>query len=105
MCHCAGFIREINPGGKLAESFPLNTEDIPSYRFSSARIGSRNVPYKESIYVGYRYYQSAHKDVLFPFGFGLSYTTFTYRNLRVSSSNLLSGIPCVWRLILKIQER
>lgn len=69
----------VNPSGKLAETFPHNLKDNPSYNYFPG--GDKTVEYRESIYVGYRYYDTANVDVLFPFGFGLSYTTFAYRDL------------------------
>ena len=76
----------VNPSGKLAETFPIKLEDNPSF-LNFPGDGYR-VPYAESIYVGYRYYQKKRMDVLFPFGFGLSYTSFSYDNLRLSSSEI-----------------
>ena len=70
-----------NPSGKLAETFPLRLEDNPSYLDFP---GSRDkVRYSEGIFIGYRYYDKKKMDVLFPFGYGLSYTTFRYSNMRV----------------------
>ena len=75
-----------NPSGKLAETFALNQEDIASdFWFSGS---GRQVQYREGIYVGYRYFDSADKAVLFPFGHGLSYTEFEYSNLFLSSALL-----------------
>lgn len=71
----------VNPSGKLAETFPLRLEDTPAQPYPG---GPVTVEYRESLYVGYRYYDSARMDVLFPFGHGLSYTTFTYRDLALS---------------------
>jgi beta-glucosidase len=70
----------VNPGGKLAESWPLALEDTPAYR----NFGGRTVEYRESIFVGYRYYDTADKKTAFPFGYGLSYTAFEYEGLRIS---------------------
>ena len=76
---------DANPSGKLAETWPLSLADVPS----SASYGQRyNTPYVESIFVGYRYYDTAGKSVRFPFGFGLSYTSFSFSDLQ-ASSNLL----------------
>jgi len=72
---------DVNPSGKLAETFPIKLEDTPSYKYFPGH--KKTVEYREGIYVGYRYYDRAHKDVLFPFGFGLSYTEFEYSNLKV----------------------
>ncbi len=73
---------DCNPSGKLAETFPLKLEDNPT--FGSFPGGPATVEYRESIYVGYRYYDKARKDVLFPFGHGLSYTDFLYEDLILS---------------------
>lgn len=71
-----------NPGGKLSETFPIVYSDLPvSHYFPGEQATSE---YRESIYVGYRYFATAKKDVRFPFGFGLSYTTFAYNNLVVN---------------------
>ena len=80
----------VNPSGKLAESFPLSLEDNPSYKYFPG--GNKAVEYRESIFVGYRYYDKAQKNVLFPFGFGLSYTTFEFSNLIVSDANTIAGL-------------
>ena len=76
---------EANPCGKLAETWPLALEDTPCYGFFG---GKGNVEYRESIYVGYRYYDKADKKVAYPFGHGLSYTTFEYSDLKLSASNI-----------------
>ncbi len=77
---------EKNPSGKLAETYPLHLEDNASYTsFPGSR---KSVEYRESIYVGYRYYDKVKKDVLFPFGFGLSYTAFTYSDIKLSKKNI-----------------
>jgi beta-glucosidase len=72
----------VNPSGKLGESFPIKLEDNPSH--SCFPGGPTTVEYRESIYVGYRYYDSVRQEVLFPFGHGLSYTRFEYRDLKLS---------------------
>lgn len=72
------------PCGKIAETFPLCLEDIPSNRYFPGN--QKQVLYKEGLYVGYRYFDRAEKKVLFPFGHGLSYTTFEYSNLTLSDS-------------------
>lgn len=72
---------KISPSGKLAETYPIKYEDnIVSKYFP---MGPRIVTHKESIFVGYRYYDAAKKDVLFPFGYGLSYTQFEYSDLKI----------------------
>ncbi len=79
---------EANPSGKLAESWPLALEDVPS----CASYGQRyNTAYLESIFVGYRYYDSARRAVRFPFGYGLSYTQFEFAKLEISEKVLRPG--------------
>ena len=73
---------EINPSGKLAESYPVKYEDVSSAPYFPAK--QRNAEYREALYVGYRYFETANVPVLFPFGFGLSYTTFEYSDLKVT---------------------
>ena len=76
----------VNPSAKLPETFPLKLEDNPSYL---SYIGEGDmVEYREGIFVGYRYYDKKKMDVLFPFGYGLSYTTFAYSNLRVDKESM-----------------
>ncbi|WP_243154185.1 glycoside hydrolase family 3 C-terminal domain-containing protein [Pseudoflavonifractor sp. 60] len=73
---------EINPSGKLAESYPLKYEDVSSAPYFPAK--QRTAEYREGLFVGYRYFETANIPVLFPFGYGLSYTTFEYSDLKVS---------------------
>lgn len=75
---------EVNPSGKLAETYPLRLADTPAYlNFPGDK---DQVRYGEGLYIGYRYYDAKALTVRFPFGFGLSYTTFAYSNLRLSST-------------------
>ena len=77
---------DANPCGHLPETFPRKLEDNPSFLYYG---GEGNVTeYREGIFVGYRYYDKKKMDVLFPFGFGLSYTTFEYSNLRLSADKI-----------------
>jgi beta-glucosidase len=76
----------VNPSGKLAETFPIHLEDNPSHPYFPG--GQDAVEYHESIYVGYRYYDTAAVDVLFPFGHGLSYTAFQYSDLQLSHDSI-----------------
>lgn len=73
-----------NPCGKLTESYPLKLSHTPSYLFSGS---STQVAYSESIFVGYRYYDKKDMEVLFPFGHGLSYTSFAYDSFKVEETN------------------
>ena len=77
---------DANPCGKLAETFPLKLSDNPSYLYYVGE-GDR-VEYREGVFVGYRYYDKKEMPVLFPFGHGLSYTTFDYSNLRFSADRI-----------------
>lgn len=77
-----------NPSGKLAETWPLKLEDTPS---ASCFPGDgKSVEYRESIYVGYRYYVSAQKQVLWPFGFGLSYSSFEWSGLSLDRESFFA---------------
>ncbi len=75
---------QVNPSGKLAETFPLKLEDTPTAGCFPG--GPQTVEYRESIYVGYRYYDTAGCEALFPFGYGLSYTSFAYSDLQLSET-------------------
>ncbi len=77
---------EKNPSGHLAESFPIRLEDNPSYLNFPGKGGK--VCYAEDVFVGYRYYDAKKMPVLFPFGHGLSYTTFAYSNLKTDKQQV-----------------
>ncbi len=77
---------DVNPSGKLAETFSNTIEDVLSTKYF--RSGPKTVEHREGLYVGYRYFDKAKKDVLFPFGYGLSYTTFEYSDLKLSKKKL-----------------
>jgi len=76
---------KVNPCGKLAETFPLKLLDTPAYLNWPG--GAGQVRYGEGLFIGYRYYDARQIPVQFPFGYGLSYTTFTYSNAKVSAKN------------------
>ena len=75
---------KVNPSGKLAETYPLRHEDSPAYAYFPGQ--ERTAEYREGLYIGYRYYDTANVPVRFPFGHGLSYTSFEYSNLAVTAS-------------------
>ncbi len=77
---------KVNPSAKLAETFPKHLEDNPSYL--DFGMEQNVVTYQEGVFVGYRYYDKKNMEVLFPFGHGLSYTQFSYSNLRVSADKI-----------------
>lgn len=78
-----------NPAGRLPQTFPVRLEDNPAYINYPGENG--RVAYGEGIFVGYRYYDKKRVAPLFPFGHGLSYTTFAYDNLRLSTETLAAG--------------
>ena len=87
---CDILFGKVNPSGKLAETYPLRYDQLPN---SESYGKERNqVNYRESIFVGYRYFDSANVEVLFPFGHGLSYTTFEYSDLALWRRNLTFNV-------------
>ena len=70
---------KVNPCGKLAETWPLAYADVPSAADFATR--RKTVEYREGLYIGYRYFTTAEKAVRFPFGYGMSYTTFAYSDM------------------------
>ena len=77
---------EVSPSGRLPESFPQRLEDTPCYLTYGGE--GNTAVYSEGVFVGYRYYTARKMDVLFPFGYGLSYTKFDYSNLRLSADTI-----------------
>ncbi len=97
---------KVNPSGKLAVTFPVNYSDVPSAKnfpgkefpekATVGRMGMKNIPaevtYEEGIYVGYRYYNTFNMKPAYEFGYGLSYSNFTFGNLKLSSSTFNNSI-------------
>jgi len=79
-------VGRVNPSGKLSESWPHKLEDNPSYNYFPSK--ERTAEYREGIFVGYRYYETAGKSVRYPFGYGSSYTSFAYDNLTVDKNKV-----------------
>ena len=75
-----------NPSGRLNETYPLRYEDTPAFRNFPSQ--ERNSEYRESLYVGYRYYDTGKIRVQYPFGYGLSYTSFEYSDLKVENKGI-----------------
>ncbi|MDD2981033.1 MAG: glycoside hydrolase family 3 C-terminal domain-containing protein [Hespellia sp.] len=71
---------KVCPSGKLNETYPVVYEDTPAYRYYPSK--ERSTEYREGLYIGYRYYETANVPVRFPFGYGLSYTSFAYSDLQ-----------------------
>ncbi|SFG68306.1 beta-glucosidase [Lachnospiraceae bacterium C7] len=84
---------KVNPSGKLNETVVIKYEDTPAYEYYPSQ--QRDSEYKESIYVGYRYYDKANTPVLYPFGYGLSYTEFEYSNIAVDKTKVTFDITNV----------
>jgi beta-glucosidase len=84
---------EVNPSGRLSQSWPTRLEDNPAFINYPGENG--RVRYGEGLFVGYRYYDKKRIAPRFPFGYGLSYTTFRYDNLRLDKSEYTLGEPIV----------
>lgn len=82
---------DVNPSGKLAETFPKKLSDTPC--FLDFPGDGRTTEYREGIYVGYRYYEAKELEPRFPFGFGLSYTTFRYEGISVDKASVKEDEP------------
>ncbi|MFD2939129.1 glycoside hydrolase family 3 C-terminal domain-containing protein [Flavobacterium notoginsengisoli] len=91
---------KVNPSGKLAVTFPMKYEDVPSSKCFPGTPAKKptEVIYEEGIYVGYRYYNSFDVKPAYEFGYGLSYTTFSYSGLKLSSSNFKNEITATVKI-------
>jgi len=79
---------DVNPSGKLTITFPKELSDSPAHASKRSYPGNDKVFYDEGIFVGYRHFDTKNIDPLFPFGYGLSYTTFTYENLTIDKEKI-----------------
>jgi len=86
----AVLLGKVNPSGKLPVTFPVRLEDSPAF-INASYPGCREVNYGEGIFVGYRYYDQKEVAPLFPFGHGLSYTSFAYSDLKVTKKVKAGG--------------
>ena len=77
---------KVNPSGKLNETWPLSLDDVSATPYFPSR--ERTAEYREGLFVGYRYFESAGVPVRYPFGYGLSYTTFAYSNIEVDQNGV-----------------
>ena len=79
---------DVNPSGKLPITFPKTLSDSPAHKSTKTFPGDEKVLYDEGIFVGYRHFDSNSIEPLFPFGYGLSYTTFKYENIRINPEKI-----------------
>lgn len=90
---------KINPSGKISETFPARLEDTPTFLDFPGKNGVAN--YAEGLFIGYRYYDKKKIEPLFPFGYGLSYTNFTYSTLNTSAASIRADEPLTVELTVK----
>lgn len=90
---------ECSPCGKLAETFPMKLTDTPAFFNFPGERGI--VEYREGIYIGYRYYDKRQMAVLFPFGHGLSYTSFSYSGLKFNKEQMTEGETLILSFLVK----
>lgn len=86
-----------SPSGKLTMTFPIKYEDVPSapnFPLAGSTASTDSTRYEEGLFVGYRYYDTYHKPVSYPFGYGLSYTEFTYSNLDITDNGDSIRLSC-----------
>src|ERR1035438_1790194 len=92
---------DANPSGKLPVSLPKRFEDSPAYGHYPGE--NLRVDYAEGIYVGYRYFDTKNVEPQLPFGFGLSYTTFEYSNLKINKIEFAGKDP-VWGFTVSVRN-
>ncbi len=88
---------QVNPSGKLAETFPMIYQETPAYHYFPGK--ERSVEYREGLYIGYRYYDAVNHPVRFPFGYGLSYTSFSYSDLSVKDQQVTFTISNTGKVV------
>ncbi len=86
---------DINPSGKLTYTLPYKLEDSPSYIFGEYPGTNGTVKYNDDLLVGYRYFDTKNVKPMFPFGFGMSYTTFAYENYKIDLTKKNDSLKCV----------
>jgi beta-glucosidase len=86
---------DVNPSGKLTYTLPYKLEDSPSYVLGEYPGKNGTVNYTDDLMVGYRYFDTKNVKPLFPFGFGMSYTSFSYENLKVETSGKDATLVCI----------
>ena len=89
-------VGKVNPSGKLNESWPHRLEDNPSYPYFPSK--ERTAEYREGLFVGYRYYDTAGKSVRYPFGHGISYTDFDYSDIKADKNSVSFTISNVGKV-------
>ena len=89
-------VGKVNPSGKLNESWPHKLEDNPSYPYFPSK--QRTAEYREALYVGYRYYDTAGKSVRYPFGHGISYTDFDYSDIKAERNSVSFTLTNIGKL-------
>ncbi len=87
---------KVNPSGKLNETWPLKLEDNPSYPYFPSK--ERTAEYREGLYIGYRYYDTAQIPVRYPFGYGLSYTEFAYSDVKADAKSVTFTITNIGKM-------
>lgn len=83
---CDAILGKVNPSGKLNETWPMKLSDNPSYNYFPSK--ERTAEYREGLFIGYRYYDTAGVPVRYPFGYGMNYTTFAYSDLQADSKKV-----------------
>lgn len=94
---------KVNPSGRLPVTFPLKEQDVPAYL--SYKSANGKTYYEEGIWVGYKWYNARQIPTLFPFGYGLSYTTFEYSDLEIKSVSPKGTSADEWKLEVQVKVK